>query len=217
MYINIHTHNPESPNQDHLSIYNLQITQPLPMGYIGKYSAGIHPWNIPSDHSQAIATLKQMATESNIVAIGECGLDKLCQTPFGLQTKIFEEHIKISEEVKKPLIIHCVKSYNQIVELKKEYKPTQPWIMHGFRGKPQTATMLINTGIILSIGEKYNPDTVKALPIEKILIESDESSLSIEDIYQNIAQTRGISVEELKKEVENTHKSIFKQNIRTII
>lgn len=187
------------------------------MGYTGKYSAGIHPWNIPSCYSQAIATLKQMATDSNMVAIGECGLDKLCQTPFELQTKIFEEQIKISEEGKKPLIIHCVKSYNQIVELKKEYKPTQPWIIHGFRGKPQTATMLINAGIVLSIGEKYNAETIKNIPIKKILIESDESTLSIEDIYQNIAQTRSIEVEELKKEVEKTYKSIFQQNITTII
>lgn len=217
MYINIHTHNPESPSQTSLSIYNLQATQPIPIEYSGKLSAGIHPWYIPSNHSQAIATLKQIATENNTVAIGECGLDKLCQTPFELQIKIFEEQIKISEEVKKPLIIHCVKSNNLIVELKKYYKPIQPWIIHGFRGKPQTATMLTEADIILSIGEKFNAETIKSLPIAKILIESDESTLSIEEIYQNIALIRGIEVEELEKEVEKTYKNIFKQNITTII
>ena len=77
--------------------------------------------------------------------------------------------------------------------------------------------MLTGAGIILSIGEKYNPETIKNIPINKILIESDESTLSIEEIYQNIAQTRGIEVAELENEVEKTYKSIFKQNITTII
>ena len=180
-------------------------------------SIGIHPWYIPQNYEQAIAEVKTIAQKENILAIGECGIDKLCETPIELQIKLFKAQIEISEVEKKPLIIHCVKSYNEIVELKNKIHPTQTWIIHGFRGKPQTATMLINAGIILSIGEKYNPETIKNIPINKILIESDESRLPIEKIYENIAKTRGIDVGELEKEVEKTYKSIFKQNITTII
>lgn len=210
MYIDIHTHTPESPNQTSLSIYNVQPTQPTASQYKGIFSAGIHPWYIPENPKQAINNLKALAQKNNMVAIGECGLDKLCKTPFEIQTSIFEEQIKISEETKKPLIIHCVKSHNQIIEYYKKYKPTQQWIIHGFRGKPQTATMLTDAGIIISIGERYNPDTVKILPIEKILIESDESTLSIEEIYKNVATTRNISVDTLVKAVEKTYKKIFR-------
>ena len=209
MYIDIHTHTPTSSKENHLSIYNLQPLSPDIEQYQGLFSAGIHPWYIPENPKQAIEQLKVLAQEKNIVAIGECGLDKLCQTPFELQKKIFKVQIAISEEYKKPLIIHCVKSYNEIVELKKETKPTQTWIIHGFRGKPEVGTILTKAGIVLSIGERFNPKSIKTIAIENLLIESDECSKPIEEIYQNIATTRNISVMELEKEVEKTYKNIF--------
>lgn len=217
MYINIHTHANKESNENHLRIYNMQLSDTTALENNCIASIGIHPWHIPQNYEQAIEKLKTIAQKENILAIGECGIDKLCETPIELQIKLFKAQIEISEVEKKTLIIHCVRSYNEIVELKNKIRPTQTWIIHGFRGKPQTATMLTGAGIILSIGEKYNPETIKNIPINKILIESDESTLSIEEIYQNIAQTRGIEVAELENEVEKTYKSIFKQNITTII
>ena len=209
MYIDIHTHIIANSEKNHLSIYNLQPLTPDIEQYQEPFSAGIHPWYIPDNTTQAIERLNTLAQKINMVAIGECGLDKLCQTPFELQKELFKAQITISEECKKPLIIHCVKSYNEIVEIKKETKPTQTWIIHGFRGKPKTATMLVKAGFILSIGEKFNPESIKTIAIESLLIESDESAIPIEDIYKNIATTRNISVAELEKEVEKTYKKIF--------
>ena len=210
MYIDIHTHTPTSSKENHLSIYNLQPLSPDIEQYQGLFSAGIHPWYIPNSPSETIEALKALSKKRNMVAIGECGLDKLCQTPFELQKEIFKAQIAISEESKKPLIIHCVKSYNEIVEIKKEAKPTQTWIIHGFRGKPEIATMLIKAGIVLSIGEKFNPETLKSIPIDKILIESDESTIPIEEIYKKIATTLNISECKLIKAVEKTYKNIFR-------
>lgn len=207
MYINIHTHIVPNPNEESLTIYNLQTPS---QQYEGTFSAGIHPWYIPNRPSETIETLKALTQKNNMVAIGECGLDKLCQTPFELQKEIFKAQIVVSEESKKPLIIHCVKSYNEIVEIKKETKPTQTWIIHGFRGKPEIATMLLKAGIILSIGEKFNTETLKSMPIDKILIESDESTTPIEEIYKKIATTLNISECELIKAVEKTYKNIFR-------
>ena len=209
MYIDIHTHRLTSSEDNHLSIYNLQPHTIDTGQHKGPLSVGIHPWYIPQNPNQAIKELKTLAQKNNTVAIGECGLDKLYQTPFELQTEIFKAQIAISEELKKPLIIHCVKSYNEIVEIKKETKPTQTWIIHGFRGKPETASMLVKAGIVLSIGEKFNPESIKTIAIENLLIESDESAMPIEDIYKNIATSRNISVTELEKEVEKTYKNIF--------
>ena len=209
MYIDIHTHIIANSEENHLSIYNLQPLTPDIEQYQGLFSAGIHPWYIPDNPSKTTEALKALTQKSNMVAIGECGLDKLCQTPFELQKELFKAQIAISEECKKPLIIHCVKSYNEIVEIKKEAKPTQTWIIHGFRGKPETAAILVKAGIVLSIGEKFNPESIKTIPIESLLIESDESAMPIEDIYKNIAATRNISVAELEKEIEKTYKKIF--------
>lgn len=210
MYIDIHTHIHKETNNTHLRIYNIQLQNITASENNTISSIGIHPWHIPQNPEKAIAQIKAIAQKENILAIGECGIDKLCETPIELQIKLFKAQTEVSEVVRKPLIIHCVKSYNEIIELKKEIRPSQTWIIHGFRGKPQTATMLTGAGIILSIGEKYNPETIKNIPINKILIESDESTLSIEDIYKNIAQTREIEVAELEKEVEKTYKNIFK-------
>jgi TatD DNase family protein len=207
MYTNIHTHIVTNSNDENLTIYNRQTPS---QQYKGRYSAGIHPWYIPDNPSETIEALKTVAQENNMVAIGECGLDKLCQTPFELQKEIFKSQINISEEYKKPLIIHCVKSYNEIVEIKKEVKPKQTWIIHGFRGKPEIATMLIKAGIVLSIGEKFNPETLRSIPIDKILIESDESTTPIDEIYKKIATTLNISECELIKAVEKTYKNIFR-------
>ena len=209
MYIDIHTHIIANSEENHLSIYNLQPLTPDIEQYQGLFSAGIHPWYIPDNPSKTTEALKALTQKSNMMAIGECGLDKLCQTPFELQKEIFKVQIAISEERKKPLIIHCVKSYNEIIEIKKETKPTQTWIIHGFRGKPETASMLVKAGIVLSIGEKFNPESIKTIAIENLLIESDESAMPIEDIYKNIATSRNISVTELEKEVEKTYKNIF--------
>lgn len=209
MYIDIHTHTPIRSKNNSLSIYNLQLSNQVPLKIEEKYSVGIHPWYIPENPTQAIEELKTLAKESNVVAIGECGMDKLCNTPMELQKEIFKEQIRVSEEFEKPLIIHCVKCYNEIIELKKEINPSQTWIVHGFRGKPEVAEMLSKTGIILSFGDKFNPESIKRVALEKILIESDESSTPIEEIYKNIATTRNMSIEELTKEVEKTYKKIF--------
>ena len=150
------------------------------------------------------------------MAVGECGIDKLCNTPIDIQVELLKAQISISEEFRKPLIIHCVRSYNEILELKKSILPSQPWIIHGFRGKPEVASMLIKAGMVLSIGEKFNTEAVKNIPIEKMLIESDESPLPIETIYEKIANERNISVEDLQKAIEKTYKSIFKENITLI-
>ena len=209
MYIDIHTHTPIRSKNNSLSIYNLQLSNQVPLKIEDKDSVGIHPWYIPENPTQAIEELKTLAKESNVVAIGECGIDKLCNTPMELQKEIFKEQIRVSEEFEKPLIIHCVKCYNEIIELKKEINPSQTWIVHGFRGKPEVAEMLSKTGIILSFGDKFNPESIKRVALEKILIESDESSTPIEEIYKNIATTRNMSIEELTKEVEKTYKKIF--------
>ena len=209
MYIDIHTHTPIRSKNNSLSIYNLQLSNQAPLKFEEKYSVGIHPWYIPENPTQAIEELKTLAKESNVVAIGECGMDKLCNTPMELQKEIFKEQIRVSEEFEKPLIIHCVKCYNEIIELKKEINPSQTWIVHGFRGKPEVAEMLSKRGIILSFGDKFNPESIKRVALEKILIESDESSTPIEEIYKNIATTRNMSIEELTKEVEKTYKKIF--------
>ena len=138
------------------------------------HSVGIHPWHTINVASSTIERLHLLAAHPQIIAIGETGLDALKGASIDIQTDIFRLHVALSEKHQKPLIIHCVKSFNEIIALKKELRPTMPWIIHGFRGKPQLATQLLNNGFYISLGKHFNPDTAAIIPPDRLYHESDE-------------------------------------------
>lgn len=147
-----------------------------------------------------------------ILAIGECGLDKLRQeTNLEDQLSCFIKQIDLSEQYKKPLIIHLVKATDELIKLHKIKKPTQEWIVHGFRGKPEVYYMLKNQGISLSIGPNHNVQTVKQIPLDQLIIETDTSEIKIEQVCQNIAQIKNISTQELIYQIyKNTNRILFR-------
>lgn len=151
------------------------------------YSVGIHPWDteglLPADWP---AMLARRGADSDVLAIGETGLDKLKGAPLQRQMDVLREHIAVSERVGKPLILHIVRAFPEIIRLKAEIKPVQPWIVHGFRGKPELARELVRHGFYLSMGEKFNQDSALAVPPGRLLAETDESTLTIDEIASRI-------------------------------
>jgi TatD DNase family protein len=114
-----------------------------------------------------------------------------------VQAEYFERQIVIAEKYEKPVIIHCVGYFNELMALKKQINPTQMWIIHGFRGKPQLAVQLLKAGFFLSFGEKFNAESVRITPTDKIFAETDESKKSIIEIYHNLALAKQCKPEEL--------------------
>jgi TatD DNase family protein len=76
--------------------------------------------------------IEEKLKDENCFALGECGLDKITASDFELQKVVFKKQIQLSEKHQKPLIIHCVKAHQELIEIKKELKPKQVWIFHGF-------------------------------------------------------------------------------------
>lgn len=187
----IHTHN--TGTEEDLSIISCEDY------IIGKeISIGIHPWHIDDNWKKQFCTIKKNASKENVRAIGECGIDKAKSTSgIEVQKEVFKAHAYLAEETRKPLIIHCVKGMDEIIAIRKEIMPKQPWIIHGFRGKPQQAEQFINTGLYISFGEKFNIESIKNIPTERLFIESDDCRISIHEIYKRIAETRCCSVTEL--------------------
>lgn len=163
----------------------------------GFISVGIHPWNLDNLDEFWVDRLMKIAEDKRVVMIGECGLDKNIETTLQSQIEIFSKQIKLSESFQKPLIIHCVGRFNELIELKKSFSPSQKWIVHGFRGKPQLAGQLLKVGIDLSFGEKFNPESVQITPVERLFIETDESAVPIENIYEQIARIKGCKIDDL--------------------
>jgi TatD DNase family protein len=127
-----------------------------------------------------------------------------------LQKDLFYFHIELSEKNDKPLIIHCVKAWEQLLRIKKEVKPSVPWIIHGFRGKPDLAGHLLKSGCILSFGDKYNAGSAKAALKEKrLFLETDDKIFDIRELYKRMSGDLDLEVSVLRHEIEVFFKSIF--------
>ena len=138
------------------------------------YSVGIHPWSTTEAVDDATwAELERMAADPRVIAIGEAGLDALRGADEATQEAIFRRQAALSERMELPLIIHCVKGYGRLIALRKELRPRQRWIVHGFRGKPELARQLLAAGFDISLGEKHNPATAEIIPPERLFRESD--------------------------------------------
>jgi TatD DNase family protein len=107
---------------------------------------------------------------------------------------VFRQAVEVSEELSKPLIIHCVKAHDIIAQLRREMKPRMDWIIHGFRGKPTVAQILLQSGCSLSYGEQFNPESLAVTPLDRLYAETDTSTLSIDAIVQALSASRGVDL-----------------------
>ena len=184
----------------------------------GFFSTGIHPWYIKNEKSltEQLSLLDQVVSHPNCVAIGEAGLDKLTETDWNLQEKAFIEQIYISEKTGKPMIIHCVKAWDEILKMRKVEKPVCPWIIHGFNSSEQMARQLLDAGCLLSFGKMIlNPESKTAkvllsLKPHEFFLETDDENITIVEIYKRAAELRDMSVDELKKLMTGNFESVFK-------
>ena len=207
-YFDIHTHRiPLHPSQAIVSI----DASALPLdGKVVHASIGIHPWHLTETNAGNLwETLKSSIKDQRIVAIGEAGLDKLKGPDMTFQTSVFRQEITLAESANLPMVIHCVRAFNELIQIKKESKPKQPWIIHGFRGKPSIAQELLKHGFWLSFGSHYQEESLKITPLNCMFVETDESEESIGSIYLRIAETKGISLEELVEAINKNVQEVF--------
>ena len=171
-------------------------------------SIGLHPWFIDADSEPRMQKIARLAPMKNVKAIGECGIDKVgSKATIERQIEILKAHIELSEQLQKPLILHIVKGQEIIIHLHKERRPTQTWIVHGFRGKPEQAQQYIAEGLYLSYGTKFNRESLLNTPINRLLLERDEDNTPLAQHYYNIAEILKISTEELAAAIEHNCKS----------
>lgn len=195
--IDIHTHN--ATGYDDI-IYNVRMNDEplaLPHGPNVFFSVGVHPWDAHLAKPAWFSNLEFLLSFKQVAAIGECGFDKNSEGGFAQQLSVFEQQVAFSESYKKILIIHCVGYFNELMEIKKAMNPSQQWVIHGFRGKPQLAKQLLDAGFLLSFGEKFNPESLSVVPVDQLLIETDESNIPLMDLYGIIAGFKSCPVDDL--------------------
>jgi len=198
MYVDIHTH--KSVDSNYPAIRNLTFSDAenrFSSNVVGLFSLGFHPWQAGEFSVERMDKLTAWTAEGRLAAIGECGLDKYSQFPLEVQMHVLEQQITLSEKMMRPLIIHCVGCFNELFELKKQLNPRQLWTIHGFRGKPQLAMQALKAGCALSFGEHFNPESVRITPIDSLFAETDESRLSISEIYHSLSNIKKCHAEDL--------------------
>ena len=186
-YIDIHTHRPTAL-------------------HIEPQAVGIHPW-------MAEKVVFDEAIFDNAVAVGEIGLDFACDVNRDTQERVFRAQLAQAEKRNLPVILHCVRAFEPMMKILAEYR-LRAVIFHGFIGSAQQAKRAIDAGHYLSFGPNAfrSPKTIAALqstPENRLFAETDDSGEAIENVYSRIAQTRGISVKELKEIIENNYNKIF--------
>lgn len=207
----IHTHNLSAKN----SLISVAPSE-LPLLEQGSFSVGIHPWHTDNIAAADIKQLRMMANRNDVYAIGECGIDKLRGSQLEKQEEIFTIHIELSEELRKPLIIHQVKSLQEIIFFKKEFSPLQPWLIHGFRSNAKTAKQLLDNGIFFSLGPVFQPETLQLLPMESLFLESDES-LCFTELVKKVSQMISCKKSDLLNRLnENCNRLLGLSNTQTV-
>lgn len=149
---------------------------------------GIHPWNCSEAALSRLSLLRPQFDEAEI--IGECGIDKCCDSPWEIQMELFVRQIELAEQLHKPMVIHCVRAFNELTELRRSHRAT-PWVVHGFTGSSELYSQLLKLDIEVSFGAAIlDPrrtkvhETLAAADPDRIFLETDDSDADIHEIYR---------------------------------
>ena len=217
-YIDIHTHGGK-PAPGIFIVESLMAHEsPVPKNVPGvAFTYGIHPWFLTQDNAeQLLDSVRKSVKSTEVIAIGEAGFDRLQGPSPEIQRRVFEEQVKLADEYNKPLIIHCVRAWEELLAVHKYLNPKTPWLIHGFRGTPELATQLFLKGLYLSLWFDFalRPESSKlltTLPKSRFFLETDGADVDIRDIYNKVAADMDIEVEELKIIIMSNFREFFRR------
>ncbi|WP_372775391.1 TatD family hydrolase [Mangrovibacterium sp.] len=213
-FINLHTHF-SLPNNE-LGLVNHSVLLPFAPKADQLYSVGLHPWNLDqAKGSRWINHLEEALKHPQVLAVGECGIDRTLETSVDIQTEFFMPQLQLAEEGNKPIVLHAVRSYSDLLQLKKKTRSKIPWILHGYQGNAETTKQLVHQGFYFSIGttllndrQKLN-QSLREIPLTHLFFETDESTEIVESIYIFAARKLDLSSNELKEQLSQNFNQVF--------
>ncbi|MCA1757168.1 MAG: TatD family hydrolase [Bacteroidales bacterium] len=215
-YINIHDHG-AMPAEGQFTVDNIMVHEGRrPVINPGvAFTVGAHPWFLTSDNRLTMmARVREFSVHPGVIAIGESGFDRLKGASPELQKEAFIEHAEIAESLNMPLIIHCVRAYDEVLAMMKSMRPKVPWLLHGFRGKPELVRQLTSKGIFLSVWVEWairpvSARSLSAIPEDMLFLETDGFDVGIEPVYRVVAGHLGLEAEKLRERVYQNYLTVF--------
>jgi TatD DNase family protein len=219
LYIDFHTHKPLYEN-DH-TIVEILSKHKVANGTTNYHTIGHHPWwtDEPLTEQELKSLQDELIASSHCIAVGECGLDKLKGPKLGVQEQIFLQHIQLANTLLMPLVVHCVRQYDQALKMKIKYAKT-PWVIHGFRRNKELAKTLIDHGVYLSVSPLLYMNTsfeemLKYIPHDMYFLETDsEYSLSIIQRYEMMATLKKIDTFALQNQMVQNFNTFYNGRAR---
>lgn len=215
-FIDIHTHG-LTTSEGAFTVENIMAHESANLRNLKTqaFTAGIHPWYLQENSKrEQLDFIRKTSRNPDLIAIGEAGFDKLRGASMELQRSAFEEQVYIAEEVKKPVVIHCVRAWDELLSSHKNLKPKNTWLVHGFRGKKELASQLLSKGMYISPWFEFalrseSASLLRFMPRDRIFLETDGADVSIGDIYRKVASDLTMDLEELKRKIFENFMTLF--------
>jgi len=215
VFIDIHTHSAEGNAHPSrlLQVHNVALNHQEDV-YASPSTAGLHPWYVdPATVGAAFEKLVYLLEEKAIIGIGECGLDKLAAADFSLQQEVFSKHVQLAKSYHVPLILHCVRAFQEVLQSLANQKYAGTVIFHGYQKNILLARTLLQKGYFLSFGhyilQGRLDDLLKEIPLQQLFLETDTASTPIESIYDYVARVRNQELSTLKEQLFKNYQSVF--------
>ncbi|WP_264550863.1 TatD family hydrolase [Flavobacterium sp. N2038] len=211
-FFNFHTH--QFTNQSNV----LELVNQYPLEFdatIAYYSIGIHPWYIKEDQTDLeLKIIEEKLQTNNCLAIGECGLDKRIDIPLDQQIIVFEKQLQLAQKYNKPVVIHCVAAFQEVIAIKKKLNISVPMIIHGFSKNNQVAEQVIKAGFYISFGKYLLRNTdlksvFQNIPNDRFFLETDTIEDGIQKVYDLAAEYKEINISELQSIISSNYTRVF--------
>ena len=181
------------------------------------FTLGIHPWFINDHQMLDLYSLEIRIEDEKPVAVGDCGLDYIKVKDRNKQRYFFDEQVALATRFDLPLIIHSVQATEDVIDLLKSYSKSRG-VIHAYSGTLLEAKILMKMDFLFGFSNNLsNPhayklhDIVKFLPLESILIETDDHKNPDELILvaERISRIKKLTVEQVIEQCDQNACKLF--------
>jgi len=212
-YINIHTHD-KSIREGEVSCISYFHAE-NEISWPSCFCIGMHPWHAKiGELDCCLPHLESVLVENSNAWLGEIGLDRTVDVEFEMQKTVFEKQLKLAERLQRPVVIHCVKAYSDVLQCLKKMKFSLPLIFHGYSGNLVQAKQLLAFDAYFSFGQnilrenRKSIKVLKELPLERVFFETDEAEFSIYKVYEKAAEIVACDEDFLKNKIAENFKRL---------
>lgn len=221
-FIDFHTHKKSFPSKT-LSVISVELIdlESLALENLDYkfFSVGLHPWRLPANIDNLekdLRTLRKTLKLHKVIAIGEVGLDRLWGPAPVVQKTYFTELLKLAKDLNKPMIVHCVRYYPELIAIKTQCAPDLKVLVHGYNGKVEILEQLLKHNFYVSFGslslkrdDIYEFILQKPQYLDRICLETDDSGINIKEIYKRAAKVLKMNIKDLEQLMKTNFISLF--------